>query len=97
MLRIKEILKEKSVTGKELADIIGVSKTSMSAIVSGQSFPKPETLKAIAEALDVDIRDLFQPTKESAKETIYIKKGNEYKAIGEVDLTAIEGENEKGK
>lgn len=64
MLRIKEILKDRSVSGKDLAASIGLSTTSMSAIVSGQSFPKPETLKKIAQVLNVDIRELFIPTKD---------------------------------
>lgn len=68
MLRLKEIMREKGITGKDLAEKVELSTTSMSAIVSGQSFPRSETLKLIADALDVDIRDLFESTKAGASE-----------------------------
>ncbi|WP_420572296.1 helix-turn-helix domain-containing protein [Kordia sp.] len=42
-----------------------VTPASISNIVQGNSFPKPELLLKIAQTLDVDIRELFYPTKES--------------------------------
>ncbi|MCM4159532.1 helix-turn-helix transcriptional regulator [Antarcticibacterium flavum] len=86
ILRIKELLKEKNVTGKDLAEKVGVSTVSMSNIVSGNSFPKPELLKNIAEVLDVDIRELFIPTKEDNKEAIYIKKDGKMVNIGSLEV-----------
>ncbi len=67
ILRLKEILKEKGVTGKELAEKVGISVTGMSNIVKGQSLPRQEVLIEIATTLDVDIRELFEPTKEPVK------------------------------
>ncbi len=75
ILRLKEILKEKGVTGKELADMIGVTPASISNIIQGNSFPKPETLLNIANALNVDIRDLFNSTKSTTETPIYLKNG----------------------
>lgn len=63
LLRLKEVLKKKGLSGKELASMVGVSENSVSFIVQGKTFPKPETLSKIAEVLDVDIRELFIPTK----------------------------------
>lgn len=63
ILRLKEVLKEKEMTGKELAEKVGLSETAMSNIVKGQSLPRQEALLKIAETLDVDIRELFHPTK----------------------------------
>ncbi|CAA0236472.1 helix-turn-helix domain-containing protein [Tenacibaculum maritimum] len=63
VLRLKELLKEKGITGKELADKIGISVTGMSNIVKGQSLPRQEVLLQIAKTLDVDIKDLFHSTK----------------------------------
>jgi transcriptional regulator with XRE-family HTH domain len=63
LLRIKELLKEKDITGKDLAGKVGIHPVNFSKIINGNSFPKPDLLKRIAEELDVDIRELFYPTK----------------------------------
>lgn len=63
MLRLKEVMKEKGITGKELSEMVGITPASVSNIANGNHFPKPELLKQIAEVLDVDIRELFIPTK----------------------------------
>lgn len=64
MLRLLEILQEKKKTSKQLADVLDITETSLSRIVNGKQFPKPELLKKIAEILDVDIRELFEHTKD---------------------------------
>ena len=74
ILRLKEVLKEKQTSGKDLAERVGVSQPAISDIVKGKSFPRPKVLKEIAEALDVDVRDLFRPTKPS--ETIHVIRDN---------------------
>ena len=62
-LRIKEILKEKGITQKELAEIIGVAEISLSRSINGN--PSLDTLNKIALALNVPISDLFeQPAKD---------------------------------
>lgn len=66
ILRLKEVLKEKEMTGKDLAERVGLSETAMSNIVKGQSLPRQEVLLKIAQTLDVDIRELFHPTKENS-------------------------------
>jgi transcriptional regulator with XRE-family HTH domain len=63
ILRLKEILKEKEITGKDLAEKINISVTGMSNIVKGQSLPREEVLLQIAETLDVDLKELFISTK----------------------------------
>ena len=64
ILRLREVLSEKGVSGKELAEKIGVSQNTISNIVNGYNFPRPEHLVAIAKELDVDLKDLFISTKE---------------------------------
>ena len=66
VLRLKEILGEKGISGKDLAEAVGVTPVSISNIVQGNSFPKPELLLGIAKELDVDVRELFRPTKGGA-------------------------------
>jgi transcriptional regulator with XRE-family HTH domain len=64
ILRLKELLQKKNVTGKELATKLGVSQNTVSSIVNGNSFPKPALLVEIAKNLEVDLRELFISTKE---------------------------------
>lgn len=74
LLRIKEILDEKGLSIKEFAKRSGLSYTYCTEIIRGDKFPRPETLYNIATSLDVDIRDLFNPTKngeKSANELIF--------------------------
>ena len=82
ILRLKELLREKGITGKELADKVGISVTGMSNIVKGQSLPRQEVLLQIAVLLNVDIRELFNPTKETEAETIYAFREGSYVPIG---------------
>lgn len=63
ILRIKELLDEQSINARDLAKALEVSPVSIYNIVNGESFPRPELLKRISEVLDVDIRELFHPTK----------------------------------
>ena len=66
VLRLKEILKEKNMSGKKLAEIVGITETSLSRIINNDQQPRFDLLLKIAQTLDVDIRELFHPTKESS-------------------------------
>lgn len=57
-LRIKEILKERNMKIAELAEAVGVSQGAMSLAINGN--PTLSTLKKIADALNVQIVDLFE-------------------------------------
>lgn len=63
ILRLKEVIDQKQITKKELSEKIGVTYNYTTELIRGVKFPRPELLVKIAEALDVDIRDLFNPTK----------------------------------
>lgn len=90
VLRIKEVLTEKGVTGKDLAGKVGLTETSISRIVKGDQYPKIETLIAIASALDVDVKDLFVSTKEAeALEPIYMKQGEKLVEVGKMDVSKV--------
>lgn len=73
ILRLKEILKEKEITGKDLAEKINISVTGMSNIVKGQSLPREEVLLQIAETLDVDLKELFISTKKKGEPKIELQ------------------------
>ncbi|MEG1693460.1 MAG: helix-turn-helix transcriptional regulator [Bacteroidales bacterium] len=57
-LRIQDILKEKGITQKELAEKIGTSPSSLAQVIKGNI--SIDTLYKIAEALGVEITDLFK-------------------------------------
>lgn len=86
LLRIKDLLKEKNITGKDLAEKVGVHPVNFSKIINGNSFPKPDLLKKIAEELDVDIRDLFIPTKKDAKEAVFVLREGNYINVGSINF-----------
>lgn len=55
---IKDILTQKGMTQQDLADLLGVSRPSVSATISRPSFP---TLERIAAALNVEPWQLLAP------------------------------------
>jgi transcriptional regulator with XRE-family HTH domain len=64
-LRIKEILKDKKITAKELAEKVGISRENITNIVNEKSKPAFDTLIKISEALNVPLSDLFERPKEN--------------------------------
>lgn len=82
ILRLKELMSQKGMSREELANKVGVSMTTISNINSEKNLPTIHLLLQIAEALDVDVREMFVPTKgnvvtqnevDEAKD--YIEKG----------------------
>lgn len=83
ILRLKEILEEKGISVKQFALKVGLSYTYCTEIIRGDKFPRQDTLVAIADSLDVDIRALFKPTKDT--EPIHLIMGNELKTFQSID------------
>ena len=61
--RIKSVLVEKQVSGKRLAEEIGRTENTVSRWVSNKVLPSLESLLEIANALDVDVRELLRSPK----------------------------------
>ena len=57
-LLLKEIMSEKSVSSAWLAKQTGLSKVSISNILTGKASPSIDNLMKIAEALQVTVNDL---------------------------------------
>ena len=70
--RLKLVLVEQKKTAKWLAGEIGKDPATISKWCTNTAQPSLETLSIIAEKLDVDIRELIQPTK-IEKRPIYIR------------------------
>jgi len=60
--RIRVVLAEQDRTNKWLAERVGKSRTTVSRWCTNDMQPSLETLREIAEALRVDIRELLIPT-----------------------------------
>jgi transcriptional regulator with XRE-family HTH domain len=63
MNRIKEVLKDQGRTQTWLAEKIGKSYVVVTNYCNNKSQPSLSTLKKIANILDVDIRELLEPTR----------------------------------
>lgn len=61
--RIKVVLAEKNRTNKFLAESLSVDPSQVSRWVTNRQQPNLEKLLKIAKALEVDIRELLQPSK----------------------------------
>ena len=59
--RIKELCKEKGILLKDLAKKLGISDAGLSQSIN-QPYPQLQTLERIANALDVEVVDLFPPS-----------------------------------
>jgi transcriptional regulator with XRE-family HTH domain len=66
ILRLKELMAQKGMSREDLANKVGVSMTTISNINSEKNLPTIHLLLQISEALDVDIREMFVPTKGSS-------------------------------
>lgn len=62
MIQIKELLKRRNMTAKELAAKIGISEGALSKSLSGN--PTLERLSQIASSLNVPISSLFEAERD---------------------------------
>lgn len=58
-LRIKKVIKEKGFTVQEVAEKMGIHRVGLSNHINGN--PSVEILQRIADAINVDIVELFEP------------------------------------
>lgn len=85
-LRIKEVCQMRNTTQKELAEKLGVSKVTLSRASNGNtSLP---LLEKIADALEIDISELFTPSSGSIIGVIRIKDTN-YNINSVADLSKL--------
>ena len=88
MLILKQFLDDRNITIAELQSKIKekgnyLSRTSLSNILNDKNSPSVDNLEIIAEALNINIRELFQSEIQDQFNPIYIKDetGN-FKEIG---------------
>ncbi len=61
--RIKVVLAEQDKTNRWLAEAIGKNEATVSRWCSNKAQPSIDVFRQIAEALDVDVRELLHTTK----------------------------------
>jgi transcriptional regulator with XRE-family HTH domain len=65
MNRIKEVLEEKGIKQKWLAEKLDKSYNMVNSYVQNRKQPRLEVLYAIAEILDVEVKDILIERKET--------------------------------
>lgn len=68
MNRIKEVLEERGIKQTWLAEKLDKSFAMVNAYVQNRRQPSLEVLRHIAKILNVDVRELIQPTKEEGND-----------------------------
>lgn len=68
--KIKNIRKEKNITQAKLAKIAGISEISIRKYEAGERFPKLDTVRKIAVALDVTMSDLIDDWSQFSPEEL---------------------------
>lgn len=70
--KIKEYRKQKGITQKELADLVGLKNSGISNYEQGTRIPKRDFLFKVANALNVSIDDFFPKTGNANTENFSI-------------------------
>lgn len=65
MNRLKAVLAEHNKTNKWLAEKLNKAETTISRWCTNETQPSVANLVAIAELLNVDVKELLKPTKKS--------------------------------
>ncbi|WP_419032161.1 helix-turn-helix domain-containing protein [Dysgonomonas gadei] len=87
-LRIKEILSERKLSIRSLAEIMGIDPASLSRSLSGKM--TLDTLRKIASALNVEVWELFTPSVSKEELTALVDyRGRLYKASSIEELQGI--------
>lgn len=84
MLRVKEICKEKGITLADLAKKMGLSPSGLSMALNRNM--TLEVLKKIADALEVNISELFEKREDIE---LYVKYNNEIYPLTNKDIIEI--------
>nr|DAH02453.1 MAG TPA: helix-turn-helix XRE-family like protein [Caudoviricetes sp.] len=87
-LRVKYLIKQKGMTMQQFAEILGVTRDTLTRNINGN--PTLETLERIANALGVDISELFVRNTPDSEVNGYVKvKGTLYEVHSFEDLRKL--------
>lgn len=85
-LRLKEILASRGITLKEFAQTSGISQSNLSNYLNGNISPTLDTLKRIANHLEIEVVELF---KEKDDIELYVKHDGILYPISKEDVLNI--------
>lgn len=71
MVRLREIRKSRGLTQEELGDLVGLTKASISFYESGKQDPGVDTLKRIADVLNVSVDNLLGREEQGEDGTLH--------------------------
>ncbi len=91
-IRLKEILSQRGITLKDFASLSGISASNLSNYLNGRISPTLETLKKIANTLDIDVVELF---KEKNEIELYAKLDGILYPISKTDIVEIVNKKNK--
>lgn len=94
--RIKELCREKGMTISSIAEQIGTTQTSLSRALGDSGNPTLETLEKIANALGVDVPELFTSSSSGIIGVIRIRDTN-YNINSVLDLSRLLDSIEHGE
>lgn len=57
--RVKELRKSKGFTQEQVAEIVDIEPPNISKMEKGKHFPQPENIEKLANALGVNVKELF--------------------------------------
>ena len=57
--------KKMRIKQQTMAEVIGIARPSLSAIENGRVWPMPETMEKLADQLDLELSDIFEPGETS--------------------------------
>ena len=77
-LRIKEVIKERGLSVYEVAERMNISRVGLSQHINGN--PSVEVLERIANALNVEVWELFERTSKTELTALVEHRNDFYKA-----------------
>lgn len=86
-LRVKELCKERGMLMEDLAQILGVTRITLTRNINGN--PTMETLQKIATALNVQVWELFTATTTGEINGFVEYRGTIYKIQSREDLQQL--------
>lgn len=93
-LRLREILKDRSMTLKAFSELSGISQPNLSNYINGNVSPTLDMLTRISKALNIPITELFE---EPHTLELYVKyKGNMYNITSSDIINLIESKYNNG-
>lgn len=87
-LKVKDLIKQKGMTMQQFAEMLGVTRDTLTRNINGN--PTLETLERIANALGVDIAELFVKNTPDSEVNGFVKvKGTLYEIRSFEDLRKL--------